>query len=287
MNDLNQMIANCKQNAELKAGLYIVATPIGNIHDITIRALSILANVDIIFCEDTRVSGKLLAHYGLNKKTFCYNDYSDEKDRENIINLILAGNKIALISDAGTPLISDPGYKLIRELINKKIYVTSSPGPTALITALTLSSMATDQFYFLGFLPNKENARQKALTSLKTIATTLIFYETALRLTACLSDIKLILGDKPACIARELTKSHEESVTGTVSEIIKYYETHTLKGECVIILDNREAKKFSEDEIDELIAKYSKELSAKDTAQIIADITGVSKKIIYQKIIGR
>ena len=215
--------------------LYIVATPIGNLQDITYRAVEILKNVSFIATEDTRHSRKLLSHFNINKSLISYFEHNELKRIPQIIKKINKGVDCALITDAGTPGISDPAYKLIRRAIDENIKVESIPGPNAVITSLTASGLPTDRFLFEGFLPNKKN-RKSRLERLKKEDATLIFFENPNRLRRTLKDIQIFLGDRPAVIAREMTKIHEEYVRGTVSQLISYTEKNKLKGECVILI---------------------------------------------------
>ena len=215
--------------------LYIVATPIGNLQDITYRAVEILKNVSFIATEDTRHSRKLLSHFNINKSLISYFEHNELKRIPQIIKKINKGVDCALITDAGTPGISDPAYKLIRRAIDENIKVESIPGPNAVITSLTASGLPTDRFLFEGFLPNKKN-RKSRLERLKKEDATLIFFENPNRLQRTLNDIHRCLGDRPAVIAREMTKIHEEYVRGTVSQLISYTEKNKLKGECVILI---------------------------------------------------
>ena len=215
--------------------LYIVATPIGNLQDITYRAVEILKNVSFIATEDTRHSRKLLSHFNINKSLISYFEHNELKRIPQIIKKINKGVDCALITDAGTPGISDPAYKLIRRAIDENIKVESIPGPNAVITSLTASGLPTDRFLFEGFLPNKKN-RKSRLERLKKEDATLIFFENPNRLRRTLKDIQIFLGDRPAVIAREMTKIHEEYIRGTVSQLILYTEKNKLKGECVLLI---------------------------------------------------
>lgn len=215
--------------------LYIVATPIGNLQDITYRAVEILKNVSFIATEDTRHSRKLLSHFNINKSLISYFEHNELKRIPQIIKKINEGVDCALITDAGTPGISDPAYKLIRRAIDENIKVESIPGPNAVITSLTASGLPTDRFLFEGFLPNKKN-RKSRLKRLKKEDATLIFFENPNRLRRTLKDIQIFLGDRPAVIAREMTKIHEEYIRGTVSQLITYTEKKKLKGECVLLI---------------------------------------------------
>ena len=215
--------------------LYIVATPIGNLQDITYRAVDILKNVSFIATEDTRHSRKLLSHFNINKSLISYFEHNELKRIPQIIKKINEGVDCALITDAGTPGISDPAYKLIRSAIDENIKVESIPGPNAVITSLTASGLPTDRFLFEGFLPNKKNRKSRLERLIKEDAT-LIFFENPNRLRRTLKDIQIFLGDRPAVIAREMTKIHEEYIRGTVSQLISYTEKNKLKGECVLLI---------------------------------------------------
>ena len=215
--------------------LYIVSTPIGNLEDITFRAVNILKKVNFIASEDTRRSSILLNHYSIKKSLVSYFEHNEIKKNPEIINRIICGEDCALITDAGTPGISDPAYKLIRNAIDNNIRVESIPGPSAVLTALTSSGLPTDRFLFEGFLPPRKN-RKSRLEKLNNQDATLIIFERFNRINRTLNDLKLILGDRPAVIARELTKLHEELLRGSISELLIYLEQNNLKGECVILI---------------------------------------------------
>ena len=215
--------------------LYIVATPIGNLEDITFRAIKVLNEVSLIAAEDTRHTKKLLSHYGVQTRTVSYFEFNSDSRIPQIIKKISNGESIAVVSDAGTPGISDPSYKLIRAAIKSKIRVESIPGPSACITALVASGLPTDRFIFEGFLPQKKG-RKGTLERLSSVDATLIFYESPKKVKRALRDILKYIGDRPAVIARELTKIHEEFIRGTVSELLEHFESVTPRGECVIII---------------------------------------------------
>jgi len=218
-------------------GLYLIATPIGNLGDITIRALDILQLADYVVCEDKRITGKLLTNYGLKKNILPYHDHSTEKDRTKITDLIKSGNLIAMVSDAGMPMISDPGYKLVQSCIDQDIHITSLPGANAPMTALQLSGLPSENFTFIGFLPNKTNARKNTLKKWQTSPATLITFESPKRLLTTIQDIHTIYGDRQIAIARELTKLHEDIRRGTTLELITYYKDQpTPKGEIVLLI---------------------------------------------------
>jgi 16S rRNA (cytidine1402-2'-O)-methyltransferase len=274
----------------LKPGLYIVSTPIGNLNDITLRALDVLKSSDIIFCEDTRVSNKLLVKHQIKASLKVYNDNSDLSSRNNIKKLIIEGKIISLISDAGTPLISDPGYKLVRDLKSYGLSVDVIPGPCAAIAALTLSGLPTDKFYFAGFLPKTREGKVKIFNSLSRMNCTLIFYETSLRLLHTLEIALEILGNRQANVARELTKLYQESNTTKLSELIDHYKSSSPKGEVVFSIQGEESLAISTDKLrenisnliaqglsaksvsDKMFAQYSECFSRKDIYKITNEI---------------
>jgi len=219
--------------------LFIVATPIGNLGDITFRAIEVLKDVDYILCEDTRITGKLLNNYDISKKTVSFNDFSEESKIPSITSDLSSGQKVALVSDAGMPLVSDPGYKLARECIHQGIAVESIPGPSSVVTALTLSGLPPDKFTFVGYLPKKDGKRKKFLEDLKKsrqiMKSTIIVFESPYRLLKSLIDIKEVFGDVEIVICRELTKMHEEVRRETVSQSIDHFCKTKIKGEFAIL----------------------------------------------------
>ena len=213
--------------------LVIVATPIGNLSDISTRALDALRSADLVACEDTRQTIKLLNHFGIQKPLVSYHDFNEEKKAAQLVEKIRGGSRIALVSDAGTPGISDPGYRLVRYCREQGLPVLSIPGPNAAVTALAASGLPTDEFFFAGFLPSKKSARREKLESLRSLTATLIFYEAPHRIEGMLADLLEVLGDREVCICRELTKIHEEFLFGKLSEIRDAVKT---LGEFVIVL---------------------------------------------------
>ncbi len=264
-------------------GLYIVATPIGNIADITLRALDILKMVDLIACEDTRVSGILLSHYGIKKPLLSYNDHNASERRPEIFSAIASGKRVALISDAGTPLVSDPGYKLVHEALEKNIYVTAIPGASSVLSALCLSGLPTDKFFFGGFLPAKPEALKKYIASLAAIPATLVFFESARRLEESLEALQDSLSDRQAAIVREITKIYEESRRGKLSELLAYIKQNGApKGEIVIVISPpQEKEKDTNQNIEAQLITLLKSHSVKETAAIMAEQTGRPRKEIY------
>lgn len=266
----------------MKSGFYLVATPIGNLRDITFRALDVLSSVDLIICEDTRVTGKLMNAYGFKKKMQVYNDHSTDEQREYFIRLAAEGQSIAVLSDAGTPLVSDPGYKLVRGAVEAGVYVTSIPGPNAALPALQLSGLPTDQFCFLGFLPPKTTARQAALKKWEVALGSLIIYETGPRLLESLQDMRISLGDRDAAVMRELTKMYEEVQRGKLSDLIVHYtRIGAPKGEIVVVLGHAVAEIVSTESIEKQIISALKSMSVRDAAEMVAQATGKPKKTIY------
>ncbi len=275
------------QQIKLENALYVIATPIGNLADITLRALQILRNVDFVVCEDTRVSIRLLEAYEIKgKKLLTYNDHVDEKTRKKIFELLAQGHSIALISDAGTPLISDPGYKLISFLRSQNKKVIPIPGASALTTALCASGIACDNFLFLGFLPTSKIQREKLLKALPKNFT-FAFFEAPNRVLETLGAIEKIFQNRRISIARELTKIHEEIITDSLPNISDFFTKNEgkLRGEFVIIVEkaDKNEKSFSQEELIEEISKaLSSGYSLKDLSQNLAEVYGLNKKEIYQ-----
>jgi len=226
------------QNAQLMAGtLYIVATPIGNLEDITQRALRVLREVDVVACEDTRHTQRLLNHFAIKTKTVSYHEHNERERTEELCRLIESGKNIALVSDAGMPLVSDPGFRVVNAAIERDFPVVAIPGAAAFVTALVVSGMPADQFLFAGFLPSRTNARRAKLETLREIPATLIFYEAPHRIAATLKDAVAVLGNRPAVVARELTKLHEEIARGSLADLAKRFsEQPIVRGEMVLII---------------------------------------------------
>lgn len=220
--------------------LYVVATPIGNLEDITLRALRVLKEADLVLAEDTRKSGFLLAHFQTKKPLVSFFEHSEIQKIPWVIEELKKGKNIALISDAGTPTLSDPGYKLIRECRKEKINVVTIPGPSSITAALSITSIPHDKFIFLGYLPRKHNERVKLFEKVKHLEAAIVFFESPFRIVSALRDIKEITGDKKLAVARELTKKFEEVLELSISEAISHFEKTTPKGEFVIILDGKD-----------------------------------------------
>jgi 16S rRNA (cytidine1402-2'-O)-methyltransferase len=270
-----------------RAALYIVSTPIGNLRDITLRALDILASVNKIYAEDTRVARKLLDAHGLKAKPAAYHDHSAETVREDIVAALGRGESVALISDAGTPLVSDPGYKLTRAVIDAGHRIVPIPGASAALAALVASGLPCDRFLFAGFLPAKDAARRTALADLATAPASLIFYETGPRLADSLAAMAAILGPRDAVVARELTKLFEEVRRGPLAELAAHYEAHGApKGEIVVVVAPPPPPEAVSDEtLADFVASLST-LSAKDAAERAAQELGVSRKRAYAAVLA-
>ncbi|MEI6628051.1 MAG: 16S rRNA (cytidine(1402)-2'-O)-methyltransferase [Alphaproteobacteria bacterium] len=263
-------------DVELKPGLYIVPTPIGNLKDITLRAIDYLKSCDSIYCEDTRITGQLLQNYSIKKPLFTYHEHNAPKVREQILEKITKGQSICLVSDAGMPLISDPGYKLIRELHVRGLFFTALPGPCAAISALCLSGMPTNQFFFAGFYESK------MAKNIKTVPATLIFYESARRIIKTLKSMAEIFNNRLVVVVREISKIYEESIFGTFSEVCESLTSRdAIRGEIVIVLSPPKEEEMAVDAIAAQIAELLKTNSLKDVASMISEIHGITKKQAY------
>lgn len=271
-------------------GLHVVATPIGNLADITIRALDTLRTADVIACEDTRVTGRLLAAYSIATAMTPYHDHNAERARPALIERLKKGEAVALVSDAGTPLISDPGYRLVRAALADGLVVSVAPGPSATIAALVISGLPTDRFHFAGFLPAKSAARRAALAQLAGIDGTLVLLESAPRLAAALADMAMVLGARPAAIARELTKLHEEVRRGSLGELAQHYlAAGPPKGEIVVVIgppDVEAAPLIGDEELDRRIADALRTHSRRDAAAIVAAETGLPRRQVYSRALA-
>jgi 16S rRNA (cytidine1402-2'-O)-methyltransferase len=262
-------------------GLYLVATPIGNLEDITLRALATLSRADFIACEDTRVTKKLLSHYGIHKPLLIYNDAKGDPTGGKILAYLKEGKRIALVSDAGMPLISDPGYKLVQQAIAEDIYVTCIPGPSAGLAALLLSGLPSDSFSFQGFFPRKEKEALDLLGELQG-SQTLIFYESPKRLEQTLKRLQESNAIQNMAVARELTKNFEQVIRGTPLEILGQLPGFPLKGELVLILRTK-AQEFTQNDIDAHLIKALATQGVKGAVQDVMALTGLSKKQLYQR----
>ncbi len=267
----------------LQPGLYIVATPIGNLSDLSPRAAAVLARAGVIAVEDSRVTAKLLAHVGVRRPMLPYHDHNADRVRPGLIER-MRSEAVALVSDAGTPLISDPGYKLVRDARAAGIAVTTIPGPSAVIAALTLAGLPTDRFAFFGFLPAKASAKAAAIAEAAAFKGTLAFYESGPRLAATLAALRTGLGDRDAAVAREISKRFEETVPGTLSALAARYAEAPPKGEIVIIVGPPgEAEAASDEELDDALRDAMARLSPSRAAAEVAAQLGLPKRAVYER----
>ena len=266
--------------------LYVVATPIGNLEDITFRAVRILKEADLIACEDTRHTRKLLDHYGIHKPAVSYHEHNEEARAVELLAKLQAGATIALVSDAGTPLISDPGYRLVAKALEHGIPVQPIPGPSALLTALAASGLPTDSFHFAGFLPAKTSQRRKSLERLRDEPATLILYEAPHRILDTLEDIATVLGDRPIVVAREMTKIHEEFLRGTAVSLAKELAGRPpLKGEITLLIARSPAPPASDLPIPEAVEEAMRTgISRMDAMKLVAHCRGISKREVYRML---
>jgi len=269
-------------------GLYLVATPIGNMADITLRALDVLAGADIIVCEDTRVTKKLLLRHEISRPTLAYHEHNAARVRPMIIERLKNGDVVALVTDAGTPLISDPGYRLTKACIEDNISFTILPGPSAPLAALALSGLPADRFLFAGFPPSKKSARKKWLAELAAIPATLIFFESAKRLVGSLSDMAAVFGTREAAMAREITKLYEEVRRAPLDELAAHFETKgPPKGEIVVVVAPPGAiAETGEDETERLLIQAMENLSLRDAAEAVAKASGRPKRDVYARALA-
>lgn len=272
----------------LPSGLYVVATPIGNLRDITLRALEILAAADLVACEDTRVTRKLFDHYGLTAPLIAYHDHNAEAARPKIIDRLAAGGVVALVSDAGTPLISDPGYRLVRAVSAAGHAITAAPGASSVLMALTVAGLPTDRFFFEGFLPEKSAARQTRIGELARIPATLILFESGPRIAASLADLAAGLGAREAAVCRELTKLHEEVRRAGLDTLARDYSAGTeTRGEFVIAIAPPAAQEQpSAADIDALLRDALARTSLKDAVAEVASVTGEARRVVYTRALA-
>lgn len=271
----------------LPPGLYVVATPIGNLGDLSPRAADTLRRADLVLAEDKRISAKLLAFAGAKARMATYHDHTGEEERDRIVAR-LAGEAIALISDAGTPLISDPGYKLVRAARAAGHAVHTIPGPSAVIAALTLSGLPTDRFLFAGFLPPKAKAREDAIAELANVRATLAFYESGPRLADALAALHKLLGDRDGAVIREISKLHEETVTGALGELAKRYADKPPKGEIVVVVGPpAELAEASDSDLDAALDEALARLSASRAAAEVASKLNIPRKRAYARALER
>ncbi len=266
----------------LAPGLYLIATPIGNLADISLRALATLAKSDVIYCEDTRHSRTLVAHYGIGRTLRPYHEHNAEEQRPRILADLARGARIALISDAGTPLVSDPGYKLVRDAIAESHTVIAIPGASAVLTALSVAGLPTDTFLFAGFLPPRSGARRSRISELATVPASLIFFEAPTRVAETLADLAETLGDRPAAIARELTKLHEAVRRGPLTALAELFAQSEPKGEIVIVVGPPSATTATDEVIAAALQAALAHMSLRDAAKAVADRLSVPKARVYE-----
>ena len=267
--------------------LALVATPIGNLGDISARALETLQHADVIACEDTRVTGNLLSKFSIRRPVVAYHDHNAERMRPALLERLSRGETVALVSDAGTPLISDPGYKLVREAAEAGIAVTAIPGASAPITALILSGLPSDRFLFAGFLPPKPGARRTTLAELKAVPATLLLFETGPRLADSLGDCRDVLGDRPAAVARELTKLHEEVRRGTLGALAEHYAgAGAPKGEIVLVIGPPSQDADAAMDVDAALRDALDRMGIKEAATAVAAASGRPRREIYARALA-
>jgi 16S rRNA (cytidine1402-2'-O)-methyltransferase len=278
-----------KSQAALSPGLYVTATPIGNARDVTLRALDVLNGVDLIAAEDTRVTSKLLAIHGIRKTLTAYNDHNAARERPKLLSRLKHGAKIALVSDAGTPLVSDPGYKLVREAIGEGIAVHAIPGASAVLTGLALAGLPSDRFLFAGFLPSRSGERRTVLEELKTIRTTLIFFESPQRLAESLADMAAVLGNRPVAVMRELTKLHEEVRRGLLPALAEEYAKRDAppKGELTILIGPAKDEGPDFARIDALLDQALPFMPVRAASDLIASALGIPRRAIYDRALEK
>jgi 16S rRNA (cytidine1402-2'-O)-methyltransferase len=276
--------------------LYLISTPIGNLEDLTRRALRLLAEVDLVACEDTRHTRKLLDHYGIRTKTISYHEHNERERADELAVRLVAGESIALVSDAGTPAVSDPGYRLVRAAIERGARIVPVPGATAFVAALTASGLPTDEFFFGGFLPARSVARRARLSQLRALPATLVFYEAPHRIVDTLRDAHDVLGEREAAVARELTKLHEEIARGRLSELIeKFSGNHAARGEMVLVIDRTVIADADADQaasqtesISTLVAAYERDegLDHRAALKRAARQLGLSRDEAYRRLVA-
>ncbi|WP_170784847.1 16S rRNA (cytidine(1402)-2'-O)-methyltransferase [Ruegeria lacuscaerulensis] len=275
------------QKVRLGAGLYFVATPIGTARDITLRALDVLASADVIAAEDTRSLRRLMEIHGVpleGRRILAYHDHSGAGARQKILQALADGSSVAYASEAGMPLIADPGYDLGRQAAEAGHTVTCAPGPSAALMALTLAGLPTDAFFFAGFLPNTSNARRSRIEALRDVPGTLVFYESPKRVAACLSDLAAVLGDtRQAALCRELTKKFEEVKRGTLAELAADLSGQTVKGEIVLLVDRGHSETVNELDVEQALKEALETHSVRDAADLVSEMFKLPRRPIYQK----
>jgi 16S rRNA (cytidine1402-2'-O)-methyltransferase len=272
----------------LAPGLYVTATPIGNAADITLRALEVLGSCDLIAAEDTRVSAKLLSIHGISKPLTAYNDHNATRERPKLIAKLRQGARIALVSDAGTPLISDPGFKLVREAVAEGLPVHAIPGASAVLTGLALAGLPTDKFFFAGFLPVRSGERKTALGELKAVRATLVFFESAQRLSDSLADMVEMFGVRTAAVTRELTKLHEEVRRGLLSDLVAHYEkVGAPKGEVTLIVSPPHEVQADVARIDSALDKALEFMPVRAAVDLVSEMLEAPRKAVYERALAK
>jgi 16S rRNA (cytidine1402-2'-O)-methyltransferase len=269
--------------APLEPGLYVVSTPIGNLRDITLRALDILSSCDLVLAEDTRVAQKLLSVYGLSRPVERYDDHCDAEVRPRALDLLRQGGRIALISDAGTPLVSDPGYRLVKAAAEGAVPLYAAPGASAALAALAVSGLPSDRFLFVGFTPPKSTGRRAAFKELGAVRATLIFYETGPRLAQSLSDMLAVWGDREAVVARELTKLYETVLRGRLSALVDRLKDQVPKGEIVVLVGQGVETPVTAVDMDEALIDALARSSPSEAAGAVAKALGLNRKSVYRR----
>jgi 16S rRNA (cytidine1402-2'-O)-methyltransferase len=269
--------------APLAPGLYVVATPIGNLRDITLRALDVLAGADLVLAEDTRVTGKLLQAYGLSARLERYDEHAAERARPKVMGALADGGRVALVSDAGTPLVSDPGYRLVREVAEAGFRIYPIPGPSALLAGLSVAGLPTDRFLFAGFPPPKSAARRTFLEELAGVRATLVFFEGGSRLAASLADMAAVLGDRQAVVCRELTKLYETLYRGSLGELATDPALAEPKGEIVVLVEPGRETEATAAEADAALADALTRLKPADAAAEVAKALGLNRRDLYRR----
>ncbi|EEX16590.1 conserved hypothetical protein [Citreicella sp. SE45] len=271
----------------LAPGLYMVAVPIGNARDITLRALDILRDAEVLAAEDTRSLRRLLEIHGVplgDRPCLAYHDHNGDRMRPRLLEALGVGRSVAYASEAGTPMISDPGFDLVRAAREEGLPVTAAPGPSAVITALTIAGLPTDRFLFGGFLPNTRSARRKGLEELRAVPATLAFYESPRRVGEMLADAAETLGaGRRAAVCRELTKRFEECRTGTLEELAAFYADATPKGEIVVLIEKGDSEKINESDLDQSLLEALETMSVRDAADAVSGMFGVKRRPVYQR----
>ncbi|UWR03445.1 16S rRNA (cytidine(1402)-2'-O)-methyltransferase [Ruegeria conchae] len=275
------------QKIRLAAGLYFVATPIGTARDITLRALDVLASADMIAAEDTRSLRRLMEIHGVpleGRRILAYHDHSGAGARGKILDALAQGQSVAYASEAGMPLIADPGYDLGRQASEAGHNVTCAPGPAAVLTALTLAGLPTDAFFFAGFLPNASGARRSRIEALRSVPGTLVFYESPKRVAGCLADLAAVLGgERQAALCRELTKKFEETRRGTLADLASEYQDASVKGEVVLLVDRAHSQSVKETDVEEALRRALETHSVRDAAELVSEMFSLPRRPIYQK----